>query len=276
MGLRQFSVVLSCAALGFTLWILPRNTVIAKESAFKKGKQEENELSNQIAKIKEELPSEQTSRINFFENQLNQASSQEEKIVWLDSLISIWDKNMRPGISAEFSFKKADMTNSSADWVLSGKRFIGLSRFFDDATQKQQLLEKSVECFNSAYQKDSLNEEVNVMLGVASVESGKNPMKGISLLKKIADNNPMNFDAQLNLGIFSMQSGQYDKAIARFKKSIQIKKDQPEVYFLLSDALSQLGKNKEAIEELETAKKIFKDPAIVQETEKRIQQIQHN
>jgi cytochrome c-type biogenesis protein CcmH/NrfG len=39
-------------------------------------------------------------------------------------------------------------------------------------------------------------------------------MQGIALLLEVVAKDPNNFSANLNLGMFAMKSGQYDKAVA--------------------------------------------------------------
>jgi cytochrome c-type biogenesis protein CcmH/NrfG len=42
-------------------------------------------------------------------------------------------------------------------------------------------------------------------------------MQGITLLLEVVKQDPNNHAANLNLGMFAMKSGQYDKAVIRFK-----------------------------------------------------------
>ena len=41
-------------------------------------------------------------------------------------------------------------------------------------------------------------------------------------MRALADANPENADLQWNMGLFSMQTGQYGKAVARFEKVISL------------------------------------------------------
>ena len=64
------------------------------------------------------------------------------------------------------------------------------------------------------------------------------------LLREAVSADSTNLEAQLNLGFFSMQSGQYDKAVSRFEKVLAIQPDLYEVQIYLSDALEALGERK--------------------------------
>ena len=45
-------------------------------------------------------------------------------------------------------------------------------------------------------------------------------MKGILQLRSLSEKYPENADLHWNMGLFSIQSGQYEKAVTRFEKII--------------------------------------------------------
>ena len=58
--------------------------------------------------------------------------------------------------------------------------------------------------------------------------NGPNPMAGILALKALAEATPPNVDAVIELGRFSIQSGQIDKARERFAQAIELAPDRSE------------------------------------------------
>ena len=64
--------------------------------------------------------------------------------------------------------------------------------------------------------------------------NGPNPMAGILALKALAEAEPPNVDAVIELGRFSIQSGQFDKARERFAQAIDLAPER-------SEPLIQLG-----------------------------------
>jgi len=52
--------------------------------------------------------------------------------------------------------------------------------------------------------------------------SGENPMEGILALRALAESDPPSVDAVVWLGIFGIQSGQLDKARARFSEALTL------------------------------------------------------
>ena len=76
----------------------------------------------------------------------------------------------------------------------------------------------------------TLDEAVSldpVQLAVEKV-NGANPMEGILELKALAEAEVPNVDAVIELGRFSIQSGQIDKAKERFVQAIDLAPDRPE------------------------------------------------
>lgn len=273
MGLREFFVIGGCSLCGVLLWYSPRTIIPEKKTA--PPTYDNQVFSEQLNALKKEYKPSELASIYRFEKNFMGSKAKTEKIVWLDSLIWGWDQKMRPGISVEYAYQKAQISGNSANWFHAGKRFLGLCRYFRQPQEKQPLADKALECFERAKNLDSLNTEIDVYLGIAYTESGSNPMRGITMLKKIAEENPENFDAQFNLGIFSMQSGQFDKAAERFSKSEKIAPENYEVKLFLADALIQLNREKEAIRELLAVKQSAKEEFLIQEAERRIQQIQN-
>lgn len=69
---------------------------------------------------------------------------------------------------------------------------------------------------------------------LAKIENGATPMEGILMLRTLAEEEPDNLEAQLYLAKFSVQSGQFDKAIERFKRVTEIDPSRSEVWFEMS------------------------------------------
>jgi tetratricopeptide (TPR) repeat protein len=271
MNVRQTLVIVGCVITGIVLWVLPRTALSAKPKT-QENPQIEQAVSEQVELLKKELNQADLVKIEFYEQRLQNAGSKADKVSWYDSLAASWDQQMRPGIAAEYVYYRAALTGESNDWLRAGKRFLGLSGFFSPE-EREMLISRAVECLEKAYATDSLNPEVQTNLGVAYTQSGSNPMKGIGMLRQVVEKNPGNFDAQFNLGVFSMQSGQYDKAIGRFRTAVQLRNDLPEIRLYLSDALSGAGMKPEARKELLELKKLTRDTVLLKEVDRRLQQI---
>jgi tetratricopeptide (TPR) repeat protein len=72
------------------------------------------------------------------------------------------------------------------------------------------------------------------------------PMKGIMMLRQVLEKDANNEDAIFNLGVLSIQSGQYDKGVQRFQKLIEIDSTNVKAYYFLGLCLKESDKPAEA------------------------------
>lgn len=72
------------------------------------------------------------------------------------------------------------------------------------------------------------------MMEAVTLVNGSDPMRGIMMLRQIAEEEPGNAEAHWHLGLFSVQSGQMDKALDRFKKVKELDAEGfPDVWYYL-------------------------------------------
>jgi tetratricopeptide (TPR) repeat protein len=89
--------------------------------------------------------------------------------------------------------------------------------------------------------KSSLTEQIQEAL--SNIQNGESPeaqMKGILQMRALADKYPDNADLQWNMGLFSMQSGQYEKAVVRFEKVISLDAQRLNAYMQMAVSYAAL------------------------------------
>lgn len=275
MTSKQIVVISASLLVGAAVFMLPREGFRKDEEAgASKTPSADQQFEEQLAAVKKSSDASALATIEFFEGRLKQADER-SKSIWLDSLTSVWDRQMRPGIAAEYVYQKAQLTGSGTDWLSAGKRFLGLSRFFE-GEDKAAVSQRSIECLEKAKSLDPESNDVKTQLGIAYVSGSQEPMKGIMLLREAVKADSTNLEAQMNLGFFSMQSGQYDKAVSRFEKVLALQPELNEVRIYLSDALEAQGDSKKALKVLQELKKTSTDTLLLTEADRRIQRIQTN
>ena len=81
----------------------------------------------------------------------------------------------------------------------------------------------------------TLTEQIQEALSnIKNGESPESQMKGILQMRALADKYPDNADLQWHMGLFSMQSGQYEKALARFEKVISLDAQRVNAYMQMA------------------------------------------
>jgi uncharacterized protein HemY len=99
-------------------------------------------------------------------------------------------------------------------------------------------------------------------------------MQGIGLLLDVVKQDPTNRNAELNLGLFAMKSGQFEKAVDRFKTLIA-QKPEVEPYFYLAESYKQLGMKKEAIDAYQKCKEMMPDQNFDQRIDQYIKELKN-
>ena len=83
----------------------------------------------------------------------------------------------------------------------------------------------------------TLTEQIAQALSdIQNGESPEDQMKGILKMRALAESNPENADLQSQMGMFSMQTGQYEKAVARFEKVISLDENRVNAYMQLAQS----------------------------------------
>lgn len=85
--------------------------------------------------------------------------------------------------------------------------------------------------------KKELSITEQIQAAISNIQDADNPqsqMKGILQMRSLSEKYPENADLQWNMGLFSIQSGQYEKAVARFEKVITIDAQRLDAYMQLA------------------------------------------
>jgi cytochrome c-type biogenesis protein CcmH/NrfG len=72
---------------------------------------------------------------------------------------------------------------------------------------------------------DSIDPDSAKLQSAIQLVEGPNPMEGITILRELIAKDSGNVDAQYYLGLFSVRSGQLDKAMNRFRKVLDLRPD---------------------------------------------------
>ena len=115
--------------------------------------------------------------------------------------------------------------------------------------------------------------EVKTAEAVALVQ-GQDPMRGIMMLREVLQEDPDNAEAHWHLGLFSIQSGQYEKALERFKKVRELDEAGfPDVWFYLGRTYATLDSTDQAIECFTKYRTLAQDTAIINGVDRFLQEL---
>jgi tetratricopeptide (TPR) repeat protein len=191
----------------------------------------------------------------------------------LDSLGRRWDALQKPGLAAHYFEEHAEKDNEESSWLNAAYRYFDAFRLTTDSAEKSMMVEHAIRCYENVLKINPNNLNAKTDLGICYAEGTSNPMQGIMMLREVVAENPEHENAQFNLGILSMRSGQYEKAVERFEKVLSINPGRKEMYLLTGRAYMMAGNNAKAAENFEKLKKESADAALVAEANNYINQL---
>jgi tetratricopeptide (TPR) repeat protein len=194
------------------------------------------------------------------------------------ALVSLFIKIERPVLAGYYIKQLAESKKRDAnEWYKAGKLFFESMGFFEPnspyigyfAGESKNAIEKAL-----SINPQNLNAKSD--LAALYIEAEGETMKGVGLLKEIIQVDSNHRQALLYLGFLSMQSKQFDKAVIRFQKLVNLYPESPDYHRFLGEAFLQSGKNKQAKAELEVYKTMIRDKRIIADVTKMINQIPNN
>jgi len=197
-----------------------------------------------------------------------------EKIELAKQLAQKWDDVEQITPSALYLEVIAEGEPSAKTWLAAGNQFMKAFESTQDSLAQPALLQKANTSYKKVLEKDTNNIEAKTGLGVTIVNGLGAPMQGIAMLLEVVAKEPKNVKANMNLGIFSIKSGQFDKAIPRFNTVIATAPT-PEAYFYLGTALENLGRNKEAVNAYLDSKKLAANPTLSSFIDKKVAELKN-
>ncbi|WP_184544231.1 tetratricopeptide repeat protein [Mucilaginibacter sp. FT3.2] len=214
-----------------------------------------------------------TAKINDLEGQLKNASGADADKLQ-QQLAKQWDDDNQPAPAAFYYQALARKDNKAEDWLNAGNRFNDAYKLTQDTLLQPAFVSNAAEAFQNVLKLQPESLAGKTGLGVAYVNGAGAPMQGIALLLEVVKKDPKNWSANLNLGMFAMKSGQFEKAVVRFK-TLLAQKVELEPEFYLAESYRQLGMKKEAIEAYQKCKDMVPDPAFVQRIDDDIKELKN-
>jgi tetratricopeptide (TPR) repeat protein len=213
-------------------------------------------------------------QINKMEEALKAAPAG-QKLELIKQLAQKWDDVNQPAPGAFYQEEVAQAQNKYADWLKAGDMFTNAYQNVQDTLVQIGLVQKAINAYKKALELQSTSLDAQTGLGVAYISGTPNPMQGIQMLLAVVKQDPENIKANMSLGLFSIKSGQYDKAVGRFK-TVVAKKPDPEAWFYLATSYESLKMKKEAIEAYEKSKELAADPNLTKFIDNKVEELRKN
>jgi len=265
-GRKQILVIVAAIAVTATLYFLPQQKKVDGEIVAETG----YSFTGILTQAKGQLKPEELEPINKIEAELLKDDS---NLLLLDSLGKMWDIALFPVVSAHYFEQIAEKKPEEQNWLNTAYRYFDAFKGSSDSTLRSMMADKAIASYQKVLELNPANLNAKTDLGVCYAEGTAEPMKGIMLLREVVEKDPQHANAQFNLGVLSVRSGQLDKAVERFQKALETDPSRVEARYLLGRTLIQLGEGEKGTEQLKQIEKYTSDPQVLEEVNKLIHQV---
>lgn len=209
--------------------------------------------------------------ITALEEKLDEAND-DQKLALLEQLAQKWDDVAKSAPQGFIYEEMAEISPKFEYWLKAGDAYRAAYTNLQDTTMSAELNKLAITSYEKATRLDENNLDAKTGLGAAMVTGTDNPMAGIALLQEVVAKDPKNIQANKTLGLFSLQSRQFDKAIERFNTVVELKPD-AESFFYLATGYENIGLKNEAIAAFQKSKELASDPTLSQFIDRRVEEL---
>ncbi len=272
LGKPQLILIAGGVVLIVLLIMLPRFTAPEKPAETTEHKHDEIDLEAKFNSYTDSVNKALQKNAGFaallekFNKEKNQVSG--------DTLVNWLTVNNQPVMSALYSYETAKAVNTERALEIAGTRLFNASQFAPEGLSKA-LIGNAIVALDACLKMNPNNLKAKTILGSCYVSGSQDPMKGITLLREVVAQDSNYIEAHLKLAMFAVQSGQNDKAIARFNKILDIDPNFIEAYLYIGEVYASINEKDKAIKNLELFKAKSNDAVVINEVDKYINELKN-
>lgn len=229
-----------------------------------------------LTKAKEKVNVAQAQRLAQLENSVVRGDVKQQQIHVFHQLARFWADSAHVFEPyAYYTGEAAKLENSEKSLTFAAHLFLESLMTEGEPAMQNWLGSNAKVLFEKAIAINPANDSSKIGLGACYIfgNISDNPMQGIIPVREIAQKDPRNIYAQMVLGLGGKKSGQYDKAIERFRIIVQQQPGNIEAVFNLAECYDLKGDKSNAIQWYAAAKKLVAVPEAQKELDKRITEL---
>lgn len=255
--------IILLAAGAFTVWLifqLPKS-VVENEAELKQS-EPKSETSSVHSQVDEELQ----SQINSLRVKLSSGTDNRISAIFADSLARLYQKATRYDSGAWYMEQANTFFETTESNLKTGEAYYQAFSFAVDNVKRNELAGKARIYFQKVLDDNPQNLDVKTKMALTFIGTST-PMQGISMLREILAEHPRFQPALFNMGMLSVQSGQYQRAIDWLNQLLEVDANDIQGILLLGVAYAGNGETEKAREQFEKVKKLDSDPAVQQQAD---------
>lgn len=256
---RIILVVVSIAIIAL-LFLLPK-AVVENESQLESGVATDS-VSTTIRQDPHNTSSREVAlKIKDLKARYLSDSRNEKNAIFADSLANLYREAGKFDSAAWYAEEAATFFNTKESFVKAGNTYYDAFTFAMETEKQKAMAEKTRFFFSKVLEVEPKNLEVKTKMAMTYVSSSS-PMQGIMMLREVLQEDPTNELALFNMGMLSIQSRQYDRAIERLVQLVQVNPKHIQGQLLLGVAYMNKGDKVKAKEQFEKVKQLDNDPSV--------------
>lgn len=297
MNKSQILFVGLAAGVTFLLFFLgrtvPKSGNIAKSSSVQAANQPNTTIlrfEDLLDLSKKRLSPSLLQQVELKEKDLSALSDSSQKAQAYRSLARLWMDSVGVFVPfAKYTAEAAKLENSDKNLTFAAQLLLEEALSVQEKPLQTWMAKEARDLFEQQLLVQPDNDSAKIGLGscyfFGAAKDGEPPMKGVMLIREIAEKNPGNAYAQRMLGIGAAESGQKEKAIERFQNVYRLEPDNMDVLLRLANICEQSGDKKEAknwyqelvnvAQRLEKEKKFKPGPEMIRQLEQHIKTLEN-
>ncbi len=251
-------LVIGSAIVIWLIFLLPK-VVVDNESKLGQNAGDSS-AANEANEMHTEVSPETLEAIRLLRPLVAGGLANEKNAIFADSLAKLYANAGKFDSAAWFAEEASKFFNTTESWIKAGDQYYQAYTFAIDKAKQEQLAEKARAFFQKVLDSDPANLEVKTKMAMTYLSSS--PMQGVTMLREVLAADPKNELALLNMGMLSIQSGQYERAVERLEELVKINPNHAQGHLLLGIALMNTGDKVRAKQQFEKIKQMDSDPAV--------------
>lgn len=201
-------------------------------------------------------------RVGELKTELDKEEDRVKYTILADSIGNTYQSSGKLDSAAYFYALLADRFKDIEQIEKAGNTYYEAYGFAMSPEKTNYLAGKTREYLGTVVEQDPTRLDLKTKIAMTHVSSS-NPMQGITMLREILEEDPENELALFNMGLLSMQSGQYKVAVQRFEDLVATHPDNIEGQFYLGVSYFESKQKNKAKKQLQSVREMTDDPQIL-------------
>lgn len=291
MNRQQLILLISATGLVIALffWGITKpetqQTPLPAKPSGMSGTQDTLSFDEMLAVSKKRISGDGLKRVDQWEQKIASTSDMTIRINGYRELARFWMDSVGAFVPyVKYLGEAAKLENSEKNLTFAAHLMLAELPSVSELPLQIWMAKEARSLFEKAYALNENNDSTRVGLGSCfffGAAGNEPPMKGIGMVREVAERNPDDIFAQYMLGVGASVSGQLDKAIQRFAKVVELDPDHMEARLRLADMTEQKGDKAgaaklygnflENVKRLEKAGKFNANPDMIRQIEQHIE-----